>query len=204
MRQCALAVIDLLGLLVAQQEQDGAKQEDGRAPAHTIRPAELPQLPVALLDLSRKACRVDHQRDQDAQQRADHDVEGEPVHEVLAHGVLAAQAASGHDGGGDVTEERDDAEGGRRLDVGDGSRHVAAGLDVQAEGQRERRVLLHALLPETLAELVRYEPVGRGQAQDHQQDHDQAADEGKHLQRPDDCDRLNRCRRHCGGLTLLV
>lgn len=43
----ALFVVDLLRLLVAQQEDDGAEQEDRCAPADAVRPPELPHLPVA-------------------------------------------------------------------------------------------------------------------------------------------------------------
>lgn len=42
-----LFVVDLLGLLVAEQEDDCAEQEDGGAPAHAVRPPKLPHLPVA-------------------------------------------------------------------------------------------------------------------------------------------------------------
>lgn len=42
-----LFVVDLLGLLVAEQEYDCAEQEDGGAPAHAVRPPKLPHLPVA-------------------------------------------------------------------------------------------------------------------------------------------------------------
>lgn len=62
-----LSVIDLLRLLVAEEKQDGTEEEDGCPPAHPIRPAKLPQLPIALLNLGCKACWVDHQGDQDAQ-----------------------------------------------------------------------------------------------------------------------------------------
>lgn len=63
----SLSVVDLLRFLVTQEEQDGAEEEDGSPPAHAIGPAKLPQLPVALLYLGRKAGRVDHQGYQDAQ-----------------------------------------------------------------------------------------------------------------------------------------
>lgn len=42
-----LFVVDLLGLFVAEQEYDCAKQEDGGAPAHAVRPPKLPHLSVA-------------------------------------------------------------------------------------------------------------------------------------------------------------
>lgn len=42
-----LFVVDLLGLLVAEQEYDCAEQEDGGAPANAVRPPELPHLSVA-------------------------------------------------------------------------------------------------------------------------------------------------------------
>lgn len=112
-----LSVIDLLRLLVAEEKQDGTEEEDGCPPAHPIRPAKLPQLPIALLNLGCKACWVDHQGDQDAQQCADHYVEGEPIHEVLAHRVLAAQATPRHHCGCYVAEEGDHAQGSGCLDV---------------------------------------------------------------------------------------
>lgn len=42
-----LFVVDLLALLVAHQKDDAAKEEDGRSPAYSVRPAELPYGPIA-------------------------------------------------------------------------------------------------------------------------------------------------------------
>lgn len=43
----SLLVVDLFRFLVAQQQNDGAKQKDGRTPANAVRPAELPHWSVA-------------------------------------------------------------------------------------------------------------------------------------------------------------
>ena len=42
----ALLVVYLLRLFIAEQQDNAAEQEDGRAPADAVRPAELPDRPV--------------------------------------------------------------------------------------------------------------------------------------------------------------
>lgn len=41
-----LLVVDLLRLLVADEQEDGANKEDGTAPGDAVRPAEVPVWPV--------------------------------------------------------------------------------------------------------------------------------------------------------------
>lgn len=59
-----LLVVDLLGLLVEEEEDDSAGKKDGGAPRHAVGPAELPQVPVAVLQLTGEAHGVDDECDQ--------------------------------------------------------------------------------------------------------------------------------------------
>lgn len=90
----ALLVVDLLGLLVADQQQDGADEEDRRAPADAIRPSEVPVGAVggdgvAVMKFRVEEGRIEGERDNDGQNCTKEIVEDQKIESKCWRKILS-------------------------------------------------------------------------------------------------------------------
>lgn len=75
----SLLVVDLFRLLIAEEEHNGAKQEDQCSPADAVCPSELPHRTITVCKLSGKEDRIDDERDEQRDEGKHHDKNGDAV-----------------------------------------------------------------------------------------------------------------------------
>lgn len=68
----SLLVVDLLRLLVADEQEDGANEEDGTAPRNAVRPPKVPVWPVGgncvgVMQFRVEEGRIEDERDNDGE-----------------------------------------------------------------------------------------------------------------------------------------
>jgi len=190
-------VVNLFRFLIAEEEEDGSKKENGCPPTHPVCPSKLPDLAITLFDFRCKPGRVDDQCDEDGEEGCDHHPECEAVKSVLLVGILGTQSEPRHDSCTQVEQQTKHAESPCTFDV----RHVpareTASFSFDPERQGSGGIFFHTEFPETLSKLVRGQPVTGGQTQDHEENYYDTTDKGDHLQWPDYGDSLDgRSRGH--------